>query len=348
MCPGDGSDMILSQKLETHCQVCGGTIADEGDYDHREGVLEAHIFWGPNSFDGTIMEKGVGILGYAIYAVNQCGEKQGDALATIKALDVQPGGCCQKDMYEATLLQELATGVTSMTFMVVPLTQIGALDVGWITPTVFDWVNATNNKKKKGPTAADQASKLMNSAPATTPSPAPASTTTTTTAAPVVAVSMSLNIDYDQLSAETKDELKGKIQAVLATTANVDPSAVTVMLSAGSVKVDAKIKTANTKAAVESMESMDNDKVAADVVEAANSIPEVKEATEGEELTAMDVEVKMEEDETKTLNMNSAEGDASAVAATTPKPQAETSAANSPGSRLELLLLLLPLVAVWV
>jgi hypothetical protein len=284
-------------------------------------------------------------LGYAVYAVNGCGEKTGTALATIKALGVPAGGCCQQNMYKATILEELAGGVTSMAFMVVPLTSIGALDVGWVTNAVYDWVNATNNKKNKE-SAADQASKLISAAP--TPAPAapaaPASTTTSTTAPPVVAVSMSWNVDYDQLSAETKDQLKCKIQAVLATTASVDPSAVTVMLSAGSVKVDAKIQTSD---------SADAEPVVAllwigPVLDEINTMPEVKEAAEDNEIALTDVEVKMEAG-VSTLNMNQAEAEDSSVVAnqSAPAKQAQTSAGNSPSPRLELLLLLLPLVAVW-
>ena len=50
-----------------------------------------------------------------------------------------------------------------------------------------------------------------------------------------VSVSMTLNIDYHQLSADDKDELKGKVRDGFAKGADVGQSAVSVTLTPGSV-----------------------------------------------------------------------------------------------------------------
>jgi hypothetical protein len=333
--------MIVSQKFNTHCQVCGGVTADAGDVDHREGTIEVKISWGPNSFDGVINEIGVGILGYAVYAVSDCGEKQGTALATIKALGVPEGGCCEKRMYEATIMSQ-TYGVTKQSFMVVPLTSIGAMDVGWVTIAIDDYVNDTNAKLTTAPSAQDQANALMSTTVAAQPASTEAPVITTTAAPNMVAVSMTLHVDYQQLGTETKDQLKGKIQTVLATAASVDPSAVTVMLSAGSVKVKAEIQTSD---AADVQAVLAQYMWIGPVLDAVNTIPEVKAAATNAEVALTDPEVKMGHKSYGTLNMNQADGDAS-VATTTRAKQAQASGANSP--RLELLLLLLPFAAIWV
>ena len=48
---------------------------------------------------------------------------------------------------------------------------------------------------------------------------------------------MTLNIDYQQLSADDKVELKGKIREILAKSASVDQAAVSVTLTQGSVAI---------------------------------------------------------------------------------------------------------------
>jgi hypothetical protein len=344
--------MVISNKLNTHCQVCGGLTADLGDIDHREGYIEVKISWGPNSFDGVINEEDAGILGYAVYVVSDCGEKQGSALATIRALGVSAGGCCDKTTYEATVLTE-TYGIPAMAFMVVPLTSIGALDLGWVTPLVGDWVNATNNKKNKA-SAQDQANQMMASASTADPQPvATSQASTVASTGPVVKLSMILNIDYAQLSADTKTTLKSGIQTMLATVAMVDDDKVSVTLTPGSTKVEAEIQTtgANTaRALVTSMKQI----TAEEVSKALDKIPEVKEAIEGE-LTITGLEVTMDET-SSTVNQPEATGGGagggggSSVAmespTTTRAKQASTSAGDLPGPRLELLLLLLPLLAV--
>jgi hypothetical protein len=124
-------------------QVCGGTVKTElGDMDSRQGWIETTITWGPNSVDGKINELSIGILGYSVFATNECGEKIGNDLATVSALGIQSGTqpCCNTNMYEATVRSQLPYGVTKQAFMVVPLTSIGALDVGWATSEIVDGV----------------------------------------------------------------------------------------------------------------------------------------------------------------------------------------------------------------
>jgi len=91
--------------------------------------------------DGRIDESA--ISGYAVYAVNWCGEREGDALATVTALGIQKGTqqCCNDEMYKANVLAKLPEGVMSQSFMVVPLTSIGALDVGWVTYAIADFTD---------------------------------------------------------------------------------------------------------------------------------------------------------------------------------------------------------------
>jgi len=117
--------------------------SDTGDIDSRAGHIAVQISWGPNTFDGIINELSIGILGYAVYAVDECGERKGKVLALIAALGIQEGTehCCNKGMYEATVLSQLPDGVTNQSFMVVPVTSIGALDLGWVTSTIVDTEN---------------------------------------------------------------------------------------------------------------------------------------------------------------------------------------------------------------
>jgi len=134
----EGGGLEFFSKIQMHCEVCGAT--EGGDLDAREGYVEVDITWGPNTFDGAIAELSVGILGYAVFAVNECGERTGLALATVNALGVLDGAepCCDLYKYWVTVRSILPQGQTYQTFMVVPLTSIGALDVGW-TASVNDY-----------------------------------------------------------------------------------------------------------------------------------------------------------------------------------------------------------------
>ena len=73
---------------------------------------------------------------------------------------------------------------------------------------------------------------------------------------------MTLNIDYHQLSADDKDELKGKVQDGFAKGAGVDQSAVSVTLTPGSVKVDVKIRTPDANSAESIEKSMKESDIA--------------------------------------------------------------------------------------
>ena len=102
---------------------------------------------------------------------------------------------------------------------------------------------------------------------------------------------MTLNIDYQQLGADDKVEIKKKIRDVLAASASVDQATVSVTLTPGSVKVDARIQTPDANSAKSIEKSMNTDNIAKNVVEAANSIPGVKAAATGE-LKVTGLEVK--------------------------------------------------------
>jgi len=133
-----------------------------------------------------------------------------------------------------------------------------------------------------------------------------------------VSVSMTMmNVDYQQLSADDKHELKGKIQDVLAESAGVDQAAVSVTLTPGSVKVDAEIQTPDANSAKSLEKSMNTNNIAENVVEAANSIPGVKAAATGE-LKVTGLEVK--------TAVRTAKG---SVPLTTAMPQTETGAPAS-------------------
>jgi len=102
---------------------------------------------------------------------------------------------------------------------------------------------------------------------------------------------MTLNVDYQQLSTDDKVELKGKIRDVLAESASVDPAAVSVTLTPGSVKVVAEIQTPDVNSAKSIENAMSKNNIAENVMEAANSIPGVKAAATGE-LKVTGLEVK--------------------------------------------------------
>jgi hypothetical protein len=155
-CGGGSTDIVQSQKLQTHCKICGGVVSDAGDTDSREGFIQVELFWGPNSFNGDIDEVNSGIFGYAIYTVNECNERQGTALTTVPAIGIGFGveSCCDVTLYKANVLAPLYPGVKSQAFMVVPLTSVGALDVGWVTDPVVDAVPTTSTTTTPAPAAA--------------------------------------------------------------------------------------------------------------------------------------------------------------------------------------------------
>jgi len=144
MCPGGSASIAQHSKLKVGCQVCGGITSQQGDIDSRVGRIEVEISWGPNILDGVVNEDV--IKGYEIYAVTSCRERTGVALAKILPLQgtpstssIQTGKCCDTAMYKANVISQLPPGVTSQSFMVVPLTSIGPLDAGWVTPEIDDF-----------------------------------------------------------------------------------------------------------------------------------------------------------------------------------------------------------------
>ena len=92
----------------------------------RPGHIEVQISWGPNSIDGIIHELGIGILGYAVYAVDGCGEKTGPVLASVTSLAVAAGTatCCDSEMYGATVTSVLGHFQYQQSYMVPSVAKI--------------------------------------------------------------------------------------------------------------------------------------------------------------------------------------------------------------------------------
>jgi len=99
-----------------------------------------------------------------------------------------------------------------------------------------------------------------------------------------ISVNMTLNINYDELSAADKDTLQTKLQESIATAAGVDPSAVSVKILKGSVKVAVEIQASDPEQSkdIETVMSEQKTEVQSAVVEVASSIPGVKKAAIGE------------------------------------------------------------------
>merc|ERR1719191_2347591 len=286
-CPTDNNVIGSTGKIQTKCQVCGGVMSEYGDVDPRPGHIEVEISWGPNSFEGVINEQSVGILGYAVYAVNECGEREGTVLATVTAYDIQVGTqpCCEKGMYVATIQLTLPDGGTSKSFMVVPLTSIGALDVGWVTTPVADSTVPVTRAIVSSPQVP----------------PGPVATAPVLVSVPeelaMVAVAMTMNVDYQKLREPDKDDFKGKVQNLLVETAGKHPHAeVFVSLIPGSASVYAEIRIPNKNSAESIAKSMTNnlDSFSREVLEAAASIPGFKAAAVGE-LKVTILEVKTDQ-----------------------------------------------------
>jgi len=293
-CPKDGTTIVMNEKMVTHCQVCGGKTSLLGDVDPRIGHIEVQISWGPNSFDGIIDELGVGILGYAVYAVNECGEKTGGVLETVRSLGVAQGTetCCEPEMYEVTIVSQLASGVLEQSYMVVPLTAIGALDAGFVTAPVVDNYPSTQTVNR----ASVSSELLLDSAVESVeivrmPTPLDAAKEISK-----IALSMTMNVDYQKLTSEDKDDFKGKVRDIVVESAGVPQAVVVVMLTPGSVKVNAVIHTPDEDSAESISKSLTNnlDRIAGNVLEAAESTPGVKAAAIGE-LKVTILEVKTDQ-----------------------------------------------------
>merc|ERR1719171_3057773 len=108
---------------------------------------------------------------------------------------------------------------------------------------------------------------------------------TTGTTGPVtqkVAVSMTIeNLDFAKLTDTHKTEIKKGCQKAIAPEAGVAESAVEVTLSAGSVKVDAKITTTSDLAATIKT-SVATKALAAEVVAEVKTVEGISEASTGE------------------------------------------------------------------
>merc|ERR1711904_279473 len=282
------TDIITNDKIVMHCQVCGGKTSVLGDVDPRAGHIEVQISWGPNSFDGVINELGVGILGYAVYAVTDCGEKTGQVLATVQSINVgTTETCCEPEMYGATIVYQLALGQTSQSFMVVPLTSIGALDAGWVTAPVVDSTQVVNRASVSSALLLDGSSESSE----TMKRPLDAAPEIAK-----IALSMTMNVDYQKLTYEDKNDFTGKVQDIVVESAGDPQAVVVVMLSPGSVKVKAVIHTPNQDSADSVTKSIQTnlDRIAAKVLEAADSTPGVKAAAMGK-LAITIIEVKMDQ-----------------------------------------------------
>jgi len=226
-------------------------------------------------------------LGYAVYAVDDCGEKEGGVLATVDSLDVGPTEtCCEPEMYGATITSVLGAGVTQQAYMVVPVTSIGALDAGWTTAPVID---STQGSQVVNRAVVSEASLALEGIPQSDRVKVPEQIQELTK----IALSMTMNVDYQQLTSDDKDDFKGKVRDILVESVNDPQAVIVVMLTPGSVKVHAEIQTPNKNSAESVALSMKNnlDSLAQNVVEAANSVPGVKAAAFGE-LKVTRVEVK--------------------------------------------------------
>jgi len=282
------TNIVVNDKMVAHCTVCGGKTSILGDVDPRAGHIEVQISWGPNSFDGVINELGVGILGYAVYAVTDCGEKTGQVLATVQSINVgTTETCCEPEMYGATIVYQLALGQTSQSFMVVPLTSIGALDAGWVTGPIVDSTQVVNRASISSAVLLDSSVESRE----TVKMPLDAATEIAK-----IALSMTMNVDYQKLTSEDKDDFKGKVRDIVVESAGVPQAVVVVMLTPGSVKVNAVIHTPDEDSAESISKSLTNnlDRIAGNVLEAAESTPGVKAAAIGE-LKVTILEVKTDQ-----------------------------------------------------
>jgi len=282
------TNIVVNDKMVAHCTVCGGKTSILGDVDPRAGHIEVQISWGPNSFDGVINELGVGILGYAVYAVTDCGEKTGQVLATVQSINVgTTETCCEPEMYGATIVYQLALGQTSQSFMVVPLTSIGALDAGWVTGPIVDSTQVVNRASISSAVLLDSSVESRE----TVKMPLDAATEIAK-----IALSMTMNVDYQKLTSEDKDDFKSKVKDVVVESAGDPMAVVVVMLTPGSVKVKAVIHTPNEASAETVTKSIQTnlDKIASKVLEAADSTPGVKAAAIGK-LAITIIEVKTDD-----------------------------------------------------
>merc|ERR1719478_1622952 len=94
--------------------------------------------------------------------------------------------CCDLYKYWVTVRSVLPQGQTYMTYMVVPLTSIGALDVGW-TATINDYWPVVGGPVPAGVVAATVGAPAAGPRPAPAPPPATAPPTPAPQPAPAPA-----------------------------------------------------------------------------------------------------------------------------------------------------------------
>jgi hypothetical protein len=145
-CPASNvsNSLLVDNKLQQNCNICGG-VTRTLDWDGRPGWMEFQLSWGPNVFNGAIVEDTPGIEGYAVYPINDCGEREGHALVTSIAYGIKEGqyDCCESTSYVANVLYNIPSYLTSQRFRVVPVTSIGPLDIGWETDVIVDVIDST-------------------------------------------------------------------------------------------------------------------------------------------------------------------------------------------------------------
>jgi hypothetical protein len=136
--------LVVEQQLQQNCNICGG-ITRTTDWDGRPGWMEFQLSWGPNVFNGAVVEDTPGIEGYAVYPINDCGEREGHALVTSYAYGIKKGqyDCCESTAYVANVLYNIPSYLTSQRFRVVPVTSMGPLDIGWETDVIVDVIDST-------------------------------------------------------------------------------------------------------------------------------------------------------------------------------------------------------------
>jgi hypothetical protein len=161
--------LLTTKQLQQHCTVCGG-VTRTGDWDGRPGWMEFQLSWGPNSIDGVISEAESGIMGYGVYGISDCDERESEPLFTVAAYDIKKGDftCCDDTTYVVNVLFFLPSYLSSKRFMVVPWTAIGPMDMGWTTSAIVDSIDTTiygpnwlAEQEAKAALAADQRESLM-------------------------------------------------------------------------------------------------------------------------------------------------------------------------------------------
>lgn len=136
--PLRGPDVIGEFRLR--CQVCGLAPWRLIDVDPRFGYLQLDLQFGPNAYDGQVLEDG--ISGYAVFMTDQGGLRfSSDPVATVtrkQGSHHQSDYCCKDTLYTARVATQFPENVTRVMFEVVPITRAGPLPSGRLTAPVDD------------------------------------------------------------------------------------------------------------------------------------------------------------------------------------------------------------------